>query len=67
MTLVVPSWPSANFWSLIFSLYKSFVIDYKTFSGQRVLMHGRNTNSLLGSRQFKGDVLAIRFKFDDTV
>ena len=67
VTLVVPSWPSANFWSLIFSLYKAFVIAYKTFSRQRVLMRGRNTNSLLGSRRFKGDVLAIRFKFDSTV
>ena len=39
-------------------------MDYKLFTGRTVLKHGRNTNSLLGSKRFFGQMLAVRMKFD---
>ena len=42
------------------------MVDYKIFDGQKVLKHGRNTKSLLGSKRFLGDVIAVRFIFTDT-
>ena len=66
VTLVIPHWPSANYWPLVTCIYKTFVVGYKIFDGQKVLKHGRNTKSLLGSKRFIGDVIAVRFIFTDT-
>ena len=63
-TLVVPFWPSSYFWPIIGRKFFSFVMDYKLFTGRTVLKHGRNTNSLLGSKRFFGQMLAVRMKFD---
>jgi len=49
-TLVAPFWPSSHAWPIIGRNVLAFVVDYKLFSGRTVLKHGRNTNSLLGSR-----------------
>lgn len=62
-TVVVPLWPSANYWPLVVSKYQRFIIDYKTFNGKHVLQHGRNENALLGSKRFRGEVIAIRLNF----
>ena len=62
-TLVVPFWPSSYFWPIIGRNFFSFVMDYKLFSGRTVPKHGRNTNSLLGSKRFFGLMLAVRMKF----
>ena len=49
-TLVIPFWPSSRFWPLITCIYAAAV-------------HGRNTNFLLGSKSFRGQVAGIRFDF----
>ena len=36
---------------------------YVLEDGFRALMNGRNTNSLLGSKSFRGQVAGIRFDF----
>ena len=63
VTLVVPYWPSANYWPIVMSKYIQFVQDYRLFEGQQVLRHGRNKNSLLGSKRFIGQVMAVRLDF----
>ena len=42
---------------------RDYVTGYEAFKGKWALRHGRNTNSLLGSEAFDGDVLAIRMNF----
>ena len=62
-TLVIPFWPSSSFWPLITCTYAAAVQGYVLEDGCRALMHGRNTNSLLGSKSFRGQVAGIRFDF----
>lgn len=62
-TLVVPFWPSSYFWPVISRKFYSYIVGYTLFDGKDALMHGRNTNSLLGSERFYGNVLAVRMKF----
>ena len=62
-TLVIPFWPSSSFWPLITFTYAAAVQGYVLEDGCRALMHGRNTNSLLGSKSFRGQVAGIRFDF----
>ena len=62
-TLVVPFWPSSSFWPVLSRTYAQCIIDYSVFSGNGVLEHGRNVNSLLGSKRFKGSILAVRLDF----
>ena len=59
-TVIVPFWPSAYFWLVITRKFRDYVTGYEAFKGKWALRHGRNTNSLLGSETFDGDVLAIR-------
>ena len=56
-SLVVPFWP------LISRIYANFIVDYRVFSGDGSLEHGRNVNALLGSKRFKGSVMAVRLIF----
>ena len=60
---VVPFWPSSSFWPLISRVYANFIVDYGVFSGDGSLEHGRNLNALLGSKRFKGSVMAVRLIF----
>lgn len=62
-SLVVPFWQSSTFWPLITHRYWQFVRDYVFLDGSTALTHGRNRNSLLGSADFRGDIIAIRLKF----
>ena len=62
-TILIPFWPSAQFWPVISTLYAHFVVGHRLFNGRTALAHGRNTNSLLGSDRFFGDILAIRMEF----
>ena len=62
-TLVIPFWPSSRFWPLITCIYAAAVQGYDMKDGCRALMHGRNTNFLLGSKSFRGQVAGIRFDF----
>ena len=59
-SLVVPFWPSSSFWPLISRIYANFIVDHRVFSGDGSLEHGRNVNALLGSKRFKGSVMALR-------
>jgi hypothetical protein len=62
-TLVTPFWPSAVFWPLIEHKYKRFIGDYLIVDGKTALRLARNTNSLLGSERFNGQVIAFRCDF----
>ena len=56
-------WPSGYFWLVITRKFRDYVTGYEAFKGKWALRYGRNTNSLLGSEAFDGDVLAIRMNF----
>ena len=62
-TVIVPFCPSAYYWPVISRKFQDYVTGYEAFKGKWGLRHGRNTNSLLGSEAFDGDVLAIRMNF----
>ena len=62
-SLVVPFWPSSSLWPLISRIYANFIVDCRVFSGDSTLEHGRNANALLGSKRYKGSVMAIRLNF----
>ena len=63
LTLVIPFWVSSSFWPLIACTYTAALKGYVLEVGYRALMYGRNTNSLLGSKCFRGQVAGIRFDF----
>ena len=63
-TLIVPQWPSAPFWPLLFS-HKfeshSYVADFITFkSPSGIFKIGKYKGSLIGSKKFSSPVLAIK-------
>ena len=60
-TLVVPFWPSAHYWSLIMHRYGDSLVAHVIRAGREVLIHGRNHNSLLGSHQFTGYIITLRW------
>ena len=62
-TLVVPFWPSAHYWPLIKHKYGDYVIAHAIRAGKEVLTHGRKHNSLFGSHQFPGLIIALRMEF----
>ena len=62
-TVVAPVWPSASFWPLFHRKYSHYVKDHVLELGSVALRHGRNENSLLGSRSFTGQVMALRCDF----
>ena len=63
-TLVVPYWPSAPFWPLLFSenresrLLISRVVKIDNPEG--VFVQGRNRNSIFGTKKFQSPVLCVR-------
>ena len=50
---------SAAFWPLLINDFDVHVKDFLKVKGRKVLKHGYNTNSLLGSEEFLGNVLAL--------
>ena len=62
-TLVIPLWSSSCFWPVILNDYSSFITDILRVKGSKVLLHGRNINSIFGSGSFQGEILAINFDF----
>ena len=62
-TIVVPFWPSANFWPIIMSKFREFVVNYETIDGQQALKQGRNKNSIFGTDKFYGQMIAFRMNF----
>ena len=67
-SLIVPKWPSAPFWTMLFGpdmSCKDFVYDVLEFAPyQNVFKHGSNDKSLFGSEQFSSRVLAVRICCD---
>lgn len=57
--LVAPCWPSAFFWPMLQGFFSQFVTDCVRVKGSNVLQLGRNVNSLLGSKDFHSDMLAL--------
>ena len=57
--LVCPLWPSAHYWPMLINEYRNKVAGVLQLKGSKVLKHGHNSNSLLGSQDFKGDVVAL--------
>ena len=57
--LVVPFWPSAAFWPLLIRDFRPHIRDSLKVKGRNVLRHGLNENSLLGSSEFMGNMLAL--------
>ena len=57
--LVVPAWPSAHYWPMLLAEFNPFILDCLRVKGKNALRHGHNTNSILGSPNFVGDVLAL--------
>ena len=63
-TLVVPEWPSAPFWPLLFSEssnFHSLVSHVIRFNDPtNMFVQGRNRNSIFGSSKFTTPVLCLR-------
>jgi ABC-type multidrug transport system permease subunit len=57
---VVPCWLSSYFWPVIINDFGSYIEDILKVKGNKVLIHGLNKNSLLGSNEFNGYVLALK-------
>ena len=57
--LVVPFWPSAVYWPMLMGKFSVYIKDHIRVKGRNVLAHGMNSNSLLGSDEFHGDMLAL--------
>ena len=64
-TLIVPKWPSAAFWPLLFEKdfrKKAFIRDVLEFNcGQNIFIQGRSKKCIFGSDKFKSRVIAIQF------
>ena len=63
--LIVPKWPSASFWPLIFKageIKREFVKEILEFSSaQNIFVQGKGSVGIFGTDSFKSKVLAIRF------
>ena len=57
--LVVPYWPSAAFWPMLLGFFRGFIQDVLVVKANKVLVQGRNKNSLLGSEGFNAQMLAM--------
>ena len=57
--LIAPKWPSSYFWPLLLNEFSKYIQEIKVFKGNKVLCHGLNQNSLLGSSNFTGDVISV--------
>ena len=66
-TLVVPHWPSAAFFPLLFedsNVYEPFVKALEIIPFETgLLVQGENKECFIGSDLFKSDILAIRIEF----
>jgi hypothetical protein len=63
-TLIVPNWPSAAFWPLLFgntSIKQSMILEVLEFkAGQDIFIQYKNKNTIFGSKKFTSKVLAVR-------
>ena len=63
-TLVVPKWPSAPFWPLIFKncwQTHSYISDVLEFTEPyKIFVQGSDKNSIFGSKKFSSNVIVAR-------
>ena len=53
--LVVPTWPSAAFWPILWQKYQNQILAYKYYyKGSEACTHGRNFKSIIGSPDWNG-------------
>ena len=64
VTLVVPAWPSASFWPLLWQRYSSLIKQYCYFKGNYACCHGRARRSLTGSSNWNDYIIAGRLASD---
>ena len=57
--LICPLWPSAHYWPMLKHDFQNEILSFLRLKGSIILEHGYNTNSLLGSLGFKGDMVAL--------
>lgn len=66
-TLIVPKWPSAVFWPVLFekwSKHEYFLADILDIkNSDTIFKHGKNKKSIFGSDKFYSNVLAVKFQF----
>ena len=65
--LVAPKWPSSYFWPLLLNEFSKFIIEMNVYKGNKVLCHGLNQNSLLGSSEFSGDVITVKLDCSNAI
>jgi hypothetical protein len=63
--LVVPYWPSSDFWPLLVSDFRDNIKDLVIVKGSKVIQQGLNKNSIFGSENFKGNFLAMKMDFSN--
>lgn len=62
-TIIVPKWPSAAFWPMIFKanfVKQDFVLEVLEFNAQQGIFVKNENNCIFSSRRFSSKVLAIR-------
>lgn len=62
--IVLPYWPSAYFWPLLFSENKTAITDRKVFGDPKVCVtQGKNKKCFIGSEKFVSPILAVNLDF----
>ena len=62
-TLIVPAWPSAVFWLLLWQRYARAIHEVRYYTGKECKTHGRNTKSVMGAPTWDGYIIATRLIF----
>lgn len=62
-TLIVPCWPSASFWPLLWQRYGNNIKEYRYYKGNQCCSHGRNANSVIGAKDWTSYIIAMRISF----
>ena len=62
-TLIVPAWPSAVFWPLLWQHFARAIQEVRYYTGKECSTHGRNTTSMVGAPTWDGYIIAIRLSF----
>ena len=62
VTVIIPFWPSSDYWPIVARKFYNCIRDFKVFEGKDILLQGRNKNSIFGP-SFLGNMLALRMDF----
>ena len=62
-TLIVPAWPSAVFWPLLWQRDARAIHEVRYYIGKECCTHGRHTTSVIGAPTGDGYIIAIRLNF----